>query len=217
MTRTALGCSGFGWLPALAASIAPADMCSSSASAICERALFPVHRNKTRRRRRRAPSDAARVGRRGHEPQAGMERAAGRLQLLPTASEIDRVVAVAADRPSCDAPTRARRRGADAGGTTPGSAARRPAAVSSRTARSLRTSSCSSRHRTGCDDQPHEPRRTTGSGSCRDARLHEPERIRLGPIRSTEFYVSALRLSHADEFSGVPQSELRLNRERRSS
>ena len=45
----AFGCSGFGWLPALTASIAPADMRSSSASAICDRALFPVHKNNTRR------------------------------------------------------------------------------------------------------------------------------------------------------------------------
>ena len=49
-TPTALGCSGFGSLPALAASIVPADMRSSSASAIWDRALFPVHKNNTLRR-----------------------------------------------------------------------------------------------------------------------------------------------------------------------
>jgi hypothetical protein len=34
MTRTAFGCSGLGWLPALRASTVPADRCSTSASAI---------------------------------------------------------------------------------------------------------------------------------------------------------------------------------------
>ena len=48
ITRTALGCSGLGRLPALAASTAPPDLCTASASAICERALLPVHRNSTR-------------------------------------------------------------------------------------------------------------------------------------------------------------------------
>src|SRR5512132_1752673 len=56
---TAFGCRGFGWLPALAALTAPPDSGSQSASAICERALLPVQRNRTRasaerRRSRRA-------------------------------------------------------------------------------------------------------------------------------------------------------------------
>ena len=50
ITRTALGCNGLGWLPALAARTAPSDSCSANASAICERALLPVHRNSTRAR-----------------------------------------------------------------------------------------------------------------------------------------------------------------------
>ena len=59
--------------------------CSRSASAICERALLPVHRNRTRRPA--TPSALGRGGRRrrGHEPQPGMQRAARRLQLLPAA------------------------------------------------------------------------------------------------------------------------------------
>ena len=57
-----------------------------------------------------------------------MERATRRLQLLPTASEIDRVVGGRGHRPSCDGTTRARRHAADGpSGTTPSSAARRPA------------------------------------------------------------------------------------------
>ena len=66
ITRTALGCSGLGWLPALAALTAPPDSCSHSASAICERALLPVHRNRTRatadRRARGSRPVAARPG-----------------------------------------------------------------------------------------------------------------------------------------------------------
>ena len=98
---------------------------SSSASAICERALFPVHRNSTRPAPDRRAWSA--IGGAGASRNAGMQRAARGLQLVPARGEIDRVVAVAADRPSCDAPTRVRRRAADAGGTTPGSAARRRA------------------------------------------------------------------------------------------
>ena len=40
------------WLPALAASNAPLERCTRSASAIWERALLPVQRNSTRCRRR---------------------------------------------------------------------------------------------------------------------------------------------------------------------
>ena len=61
------------------------------------------------------------------EPQPGMQRTARGLELLPAPREIDRVVAVPSDRPSCDACARARPRAADPGGTTPGSAARRGA------------------------------------------------------------------------------------------
>ena len=40
-TRTAFGCSGFGWLPGARGSTDPPDMCWRSASAICDRALLP--------------------------------------------------------------------------------------------------------------------------------------------------------------------------------
>ena len=53
ITRTALGCRGLGWLPALAALTAPWDSRSQSASAICERALLPVHPNAVRVMRER--------------------------------------------------------------------------------------------------------------------------------------------------------------------
>jgi len=45
-TRTTFGCSGLGWLPALATSMRPAR-CRSNASATGERALLPVHKNST--------------------------------------------------------------------------------------------------------------------------------------------------------------------------
>ena len=94
MARTALGCSGLGWLPALNASIAPPASCSTSASAICERALLPVHRNSTRGRAGTgAPPTLARRCRR--QPQAGMQRAAGRRQQLPAARQVEAVVGVA--------------------------------------------------------------------------------------------------------------------------
>ena len=91
------GCSGFGWLPALAASIAPADMCSSSASAIWDRALLPVHRNNTRRRRREPPR-RARAGDAGARRRAGCSAPPAALQRFAAGDEVDGVVAVAAVR-----------------------------------------------------------------------------------------------------------------------
>ena len=128
ITRTALACNGFGLLPALSARIAPADMCSRSASAICERALFPVHRNKTRCRR---PDRLAGASRHGRWPGRATARDGARHPPLAAAlgSERDRSRSSGRGRPpSCAAPTRARRHAADPSGTTPGSAARRPAA-----------------------------------------------------------------------------------------
>jgi hypothetical protein len=51
MTRTAFGWTGFGWLPALMTSTVPFESEWSSASAICDRAPFPVQRKRTRHRR----------------------------------------------------------------------------------------------------------------------------------------------------------------------
>ena len=48
----ASGCTGLGWLPALLTVTAAPARCRSSASAICDRELFPVQRNSTRTRRR---------------------------------------------------------------------------------------------------------------------------------------------------------------------
>ena len=77
-----------------------------------------------------AVGDAASVGRgrsaapaRAAEPGCSAPPAALQLLARQAARSIG-VVAVAADRPSCGAPTRGRRRAAGAGGTTPGSAAR---------------------------------------------------------------------------------------------
>ena len=93
ITRTALGCSGLGWLPALAALTAPPDSCSASASAICERALLPVHRNSTRARCGAALALGAWArGRR----QARVQRHAGARQQLAAARQIEDVVGVAA-------------------------------------------------------------------------------------------------------------------------
>ena len=65
--------------------------------------------------------------RRRCEPQRGMQRTAGGLQRLAAGDEVDARSSCRGRPPSCGAPSRARRRGAVAGGTTPGSAARRPA------------------------------------------------------------------------------------------
>ena len=150
MTRTALGCRGFGWLPTLAASTDPAESRSSSASAICERALFPVQRNKTRGPRRERRIELGVPGRRRRQPQSRMERATHALEESAATSEIDAVVAVPSDRPSYDvwppaSPARNCRRWYDT--RLCGSSS---SSISSRTARSLCTSSCNSRHRTGC-------------------------------------------------------------------
>ena len=57
----------------------------------------------------------------------GMQRTARGLERLAAGDEVDRVVAVATVRRAAAGATPGRRRGAGAGGTTPGSAARRPA------------------------------------------------------------------------------------------
>ena len=61
------------------------------------------------------------------ETQRRVQRGAGALQRLAAGGEVDRVVAVAAVRRAAPSASPDRHRGADAGGTTPGSAARRPA------------------------------------------------------------------------------------------
>ena len=169
-TRTAFGCSDFGWLPALAASTDPADMCSSSASAIWDRALLPVHRNSTRGRRRELRA-------RGHsaaQPRDATTGAAHRPRLAaPRGRRRGRWrSSCRGDPPSCVARSRARRRGAGAGGTTPSSAARRSApstpARSDRSARALATTATAAdatpaarivavrRRQVGCDARPHD-------------------------------------------------------------
>ncbi len=93
ITRTAFGCSGLGWLPALAAVTAPPDSCPASASAICERALLPVHRKSTR-------ADATRGSRpargRGVGPRPGCSDTPALGQQLAAARQIEDVVGVAA-------------------------------------------------------------------------------------------------------------------------
>jgi len=48
ITAIAFGCTGLGRLPALAAVTEPGAAASRIAWAICDRALFPVHKNSTR-------------------------------------------------------------------------------------------------------------------------------------------------------------------------
>jgi hypothetical protein len=48
ITAIAFGCTGLGRLPALAAVTAGPASCSAIAWAICDRALFPVHKNSSR-------------------------------------------------------------------------------------------------------------------------------------------------------------------------
>ena len=81
-----------GWLPALTALTAPPDSCSQSASAICERALLPVHRNSTRAGAE--PRRARGVGRGRREGR--VQRDAGAREQLAAAREIEHVVGVAA-------------------------------------------------------------------------------------------------------------------------
>ena len=93
ITRTALGCSAFGWLPALRAWIADAERCSSNASAICDRALLPVHRNR--------PAAPVRDGRGGvttlgASRSAGCSAAAAVAEEGAAAVEVHAVVGVAA-------------------------------------------------------------------------------------------------------------------------
>ena len=85
ITRTAFGCNGFGLLPADSATTAPSVIRSSSASAICDRALLPVHKNRILGRSPNAPvvlgaataGDSARPGCR--EPPASPRRSRHRI------------------------------------------------------------------------------------------------------------------------------------------
>ena len=86
----------------------PPTSASSNASAICDRALFPVQRNKTRCRRRRRPRPARRRRCR-HEPQ---RRDAARHRppaAAPHSAPGRPRSSCPVHRPSCDARTRARR------------------------------------------------------------------------------------------------------------
>ena len=92
ITRTAFGCRAFGWLPALRASTTPPERCSTSASAICERALLPVHRNSRRERRRRGRASAPAGA--GDSP--GCNERGGGPEQVPAAEQVSAVVDVAA-------------------------------------------------------------------------------------------------------------------------
>ena len=93
MTRTAFGMQRLRVAPRARGLDRPGDRCSRSASAICERALLPVHRNKH-------PRPAARPVARGTGDSAEPQRRDGTPRppraAVPTTSEIDRVVAVTA-------------------------------------------------------------------------------------------------------------------------
>ena len=109
---------------------APPDSCSSSASAICERALLPVHRNSTRAtrgrvgpRRRAAAAAQARVQRGAGARRAARRSARGRARSRCRGR-----------RRSCGASRPGRRRAAGAGGTRPGSGAGPPARTARRRA-----------------------------------------------------------------------------------
>ena len=163
MTRTALGWSTFGWLPALRASTVWPDMSSSSASAICERALLPVQRNRTRGARPtgRVPVPVAER----LEPQTRMQGGAGGAQ-QPAAPRRGRRGS-SVSRPSAEL-----RRAA----TNPAVRSSRrwyetrfcglpDRSVSSLTRRSLRASSCRSCQRIGSATQLQElDRRGVGKG-----------------------------------------------------
>ena len=142
ITRTALGCSGLGGCPPAAATAPPEQLLGRRLGDL-ERALLPVHRNSTRGAapRRRG------VGRRGLGGR--MQRGVGARQQLAAACEIEDVVAVAAvggAAPHRDQATVAQLAEV-VGDQALGLAAR---LESSLTRRSLRASSLSSCHRSGC-------------------------------------------------------------------
>ena len=95
--------------------------------------------------------------------------------------EIDGVVAVPSIGRAATRRHEPARRAADAGGTTPGSAARRPAPSTPDTARSLRTSSRSSRHRTGCATSRTNPGGPPAPGVASDARFHNARDVPARP------------------------------------
>ena len=127
ITRTALGCSGFGWLPALRGFDRPGRH-------VLEQRLGDLRPGAVPGAQEQHPPPATRAPRGVHGPaapaRAAARDAAHRLRpAAPRGRRRGRSRSSCRGRPpSCDARTRARRRGAGAGGTTPGSAARRPAA-----------------------------------------------------------------------------------------
>ena len=129
ITRTALGCRGLGWLPALAASTRAPPSRSRIASAIWERELLPVHRNSTRTGgwagvQRTAPLAASAPP----GPAAGRGAARRRLRQAARGTRPGRGCSrCRARRPSCAAWSPARPRAVGRDGRTSGSAAGRPA------------------------------------------------------------------------------------------
>ena len=142
ITRMALRCSGFGWLPALRASTAPSERLASSASAICERAEFPVHRNRTRCLRRVAARGSC-TRKRG-ELERRMQRRPGRDEELAAAGQVQPIIRVAPISRTPPRPTPAPLTAALRGDTRRGSGlsppaerARRPAGRSAPTGRQV--------------------------------------------------------------------------------
>ena len=127
-TRTALACNGFGLLPALSAS-------NRSGRHVFEERLRDLRACAVPRAQEQHALPATRTprGRPRHGHGAGRATARDGARHPPLAarpgSERDRSRSSGRGHPpSCAAPTRAHRHAADPSGTTPGSAARRPAA-----------------------------------------------------------------------------------------
>ncbi len=148
ITRTALGCSGLGRLPALRACTRPPEGVRASAS----RHLRPgavAGAQEQQPRRRRVSGAAGNAGGGGLQAQARVQRPARHGQQAGEPRQVRRVIRSRGGQPSCAAPTPARPTAACPGGKRPGSAARRAARSARPTRRSLRASSRSSRHRSG--------------------------------------------------------------------
>ena len=122
ITRTAFGCSGLGWLPALHARTAPSgQLLGQRLGHLRARAVAGAQEQHARRPGRAAARPRGATA----ERQAGVQRGAGAGEQLAAARQVERRSRCRGRRRGCGAPRPARRRAAGAGGRRRGSGARR--------------------------------------------------------------------------------------------
>ena len=198
MTRTALGCSGLGWLPALSArDRAAGELLGQRFGHLRARAVAGA-RNSTRAR---AAAPCGGPGCVGDGPRPGLGAARRRRRPAARRSARDRARSrCRGRRPGCDAPRPARRRAAGAGGRRRGSGARRPAHTAPR-----RAGRCGPARSAAASAAGGPPAGGTGAGELASGRAGTTTRRTIHQVRLMHhpFEPSAVDAPSADIAPGA--------------